>query len=129
MMESNFIKITLDVHVGMNIRSVCVEVAGITAKTGLPVEFKFNGVLISSGTKTTVEEMEAVYYNFRPLEEVKQDARPALGLMPRKLFEEQRIADIGGAIIRYAARGEVVPREWMAELDDLVNNQPYLEVK
>ena len=49
--------------------------------------------------------------------------KPPIGLQPRKLHEEQRIADISAAIIRYVAKGNLVPLEWLDELYDLVGKQ------
>lgn len=41
--------------------------------------------------------------------------------MPRKLWIEQRIADIEAAIERYGLSGCAINGEWCTELDDLRN--------
>jgi len=53
--------------------------------------------------------------------------RPELGLMPRKLFEEQRMVDICGGISRYAAKGQLIPKVWVDEMHELVDNQQYYD--
>jgi len=45
--------------------------------------------------------------------------KPPLGLMPRLLFEEQRLLDIEAAIERYEAVGKEVPHAWTIEHKDL----------
>lgn len=45
---------------------------------------------------------------------------PPLGIMPRKLWDEQRMTDICDAIDRFMDAGEPVPNEWYSELMDLV---------
>lgn len=47
--------------------------------------------------------------------------KPPAGLMPRKLWIEQRIADIEAAIERYGLSGCAINGEWCTELDDLRN--------
>ena len=49
--------------------------------------------------------------------------KPPIGLMPRKLHEEQRMADIASAIIRRVAAGKTVRIQWIDELHDLAENQ------
>ena len=49
--------------------------------------------------------------------------KPEIGVMPRKIFEETRMADISTGIIRYVARGQLIPLEWIDELHDLVQKQ------
>jgi hypothetical protein len=44
---------------------------------------------------------------------------PPEGIMPRFLFEEQRLWDLGLAIDRYKAAGKEVPRAWTIEHKDL----------
>ena len=53
--------------------------------------------------------------------------RPELGVMPRKLFEEQRMVDICGGISRYAAKGQLIPKVWIDEMYELVDNQQYYD--
>jgi len=48
--------------------------------------------------------------------------KPPLGLMPRRIHEEQRISDIAGAINRYLQAGRAVPMEWIEEYNQLIKN-------
>lgn len=43
---------------------------------------------------------------------------PPIGLMPRKLYIEQRFADVTAAIARYAEARMAIPAEWISELDE-----------
>ena len=45
--------------------------------------------------------------------------KPPLGIVPRKLWDEKRLTDLGDAIGRYMEAGEPVPQEWILELIDL----------
>lgn len=49
--------------------------------------------------------------------------KPQIGLIPRKLHDEERIADIATAIIRYIAKSKDIPLEWLDELYDLAEKQ------
>lgn len=42
--------------------------------------------------------------------------KPPLGLMPKKLWDAQRMRDIYDAMERYAAAGKAVPLAWVQEL-------------
>lgn len=46
-------------------------------------------------------------------------AKPPLGLMPRKLWEEQRLIAVAQAMERYNAANMTIPNEWHEELHDL----------
>ncbi len=48
--------------------------------------------------------------------------RPPLGVMPFKLWNEQRKKDIEEAIIRYVLSEKKIPNEWIAELQTLTAN-------
>jgi len=60
---------------------------------------------------------------------MNDEMKPALGIMPRKLFEEKRIMEISTAIHGYASRGQIVPSDWVAELSELVDQQSDWKVK
>lgn len=45
--------------------------------------------------------------------------RPPLGLMPKRLWEEQRMGEIAAAVARYREAGMDVPMEWMLEYSEL----------
>jgi hypothetical protein len=45
--------------------------------------------------------------------------KPPIGLMPRKLWLERRLADVFAAIDRYMAAGVRVQPEWCDERDQL----------
>jgi hypothetical protein len=46
--------------------------------------------------------------------------KPPLGLTPRYVVRQQRIAAILGAIYRYTDANISVPPEWISELHDLI---------
>jgi hypothetical protein len=50
--------------------------------------------------------------------------KPPLGLMPKKLFLEQRFENIKEAIERYVKANMEIPTEW---LDEYVEIQEYLK--
>ena len=41
--------------------------------------------------------------------------RPPLGLMPKYIWQEQRLQDIKEAITRYVSAGKEIPNEWLDE--------------
>ena len=45
--------------------------------------------------------------------------KPPLGIVPRNVFEENRLFDLVDAIKRYRLQGHVVPVEWFAEIVDI----------
>ena len=45
--------------------------------------------------------------------------KPPLGLRPRHIAETQRMEEINTAISRYLEKGEVIPKEWIEELQEL----------
>jgi hypothetical protein len=47
-------------------------------------------------------------------------AKPPLGVMSRKLWDEQRANDLAAAIARYTTAGFRVPVEWIEEYNELV---------
>jgi len=72
----------------------------------------------------TLEERFSKLYDTRetykhtdiPLtEQPKQVEKPPLGLIPKHIWEEQRIWDIAEAIERYQKAGKEIPKEWLAE--------------
>jgi hypothetical protein len=44
------------------------------------------------------------------------EPKPPIGLMPKKLWEDQRANDLCGAIQRYVDAGRTIPMEWVDEL-------------
>lgn len=46
--------------------------------------------------------------------------KPPLGVMPRRIWQEQRVAELVGAIGRYALAGKDAPPEWMWEINVIV---------
>lgn len=48
---------------------------------------------------------------------------PPLGLMPRYIHEDKRIADILNAMKRYSEAGYAIPCEWVLELRDLFRSR------
>lgn len=49
--------------------------------------------------------------------------RPPLGLTPKFICDETRIAEIEAAVARYAAAGKGVPSEWLQELEALTRSR------
>ncbi len=52
--------------------------------------------------------------------------RPPLGLTPKYICDETRVAEIQAAIERYTAAGKAIPGEWNLELDALLNARPMI---
>lgn len=50
------------------------------------------------------------------------EERPPLGLMPKKLWDAQRMRDIYDAMERYAVAGKAVPLAWVQELRNIEVN-------
>jgi len=48
--------------------------------------------------------------------------KPPLGLMPEKIWIEQRVSVILGAMQRYVSIGKQIPGEWVTELQGHINN-------
>ena len=44
--------------------------------------------------------------------------KPPLGILPRKIFVQERAGEILNAMLRYVAEGLEVPLEWRSELDE-----------
>lgn len=47
--------------------------------------------------------------------------KPPLGIMPRNIWEEQRVDDILEAMKRYSLEEVPIPNEWVEELKELTN--------
>lgn len=47
--------------------------------------------------------------------------KPPLGLMPKRLFLEQRFEDIKEAIERYVKANMEIPTEWLDEYEEILN--------
>ena len=46
-------------------------------------------------------------------------AKPLIGVMPRNMWDLQRLRDLGEAIKRYCAAGMIIPSEWIDEYNDI----------
>lgn len=53
--------------------------------------------------------------------------RPPLGLRPRFVHEEERMAEIYAAVVRYMDAGICVPTEWIAEYNELAKRRTKIE--
>lgn len=49
------------------------------------------------------------------------EEKPPLGLVPKSLWQEQRLYDIEQAIKRYMGTLYPIPREWLDERDELID--------
>jgi hypothetical protein len=49
-----------------------------------------------------------------------KDERPPLGLMPRYIWELQRLEAIKEAVDRYVKAKKLIPAEWIEEYNELV---------
>lgn len=49
--------------------------------------------------------------------------KPPLGLMPKWLYDEQRIYDILNAMERYSKQEYKIPLEWITELRSLIERR------
>jgi len=58
--------------------------------------------------------------SIRPMS--SRQAKPPLGLMPRKVWMEERLGEVCDAIDRYQKAGVAVPMEWYRELVSLSVN-------
>lgn len=76
-------------------------------------------------------ESNKVYYhcancnnNFimRDPEPTPELKKPPLGLMPKDIFESNRVIDIGNAIYRYIEASKKIPLEWVEEYNKRVNS-------
>lgn len=47
--------------------------------------------------------------------------KPPIGIMPRKLWDDQRLSDLRSALDRRLAAGFPAPPEWIEEYNELVN--------
>jgi hypothetical protein len=44
--------------------------------------------------------------------------KPPIGLVPKYIWEQQRVVDICEAMLRYAKNGRKLPAEWIIELEE-----------
>ena len=49
------------------------------------------------------------------------DRRPPLGVMPKYVHDQHRMSDLFNAVLRYMTEGCKLPKEWIAEIDKLLN--------
>jgi hypothetical protein len=54
-------------------------------------------------------------------EQIKQAARPRIGVMPKKLHRKIRFYEVCSAISRYYSAGKKIPIEWVEEYNELVD--------
>ncbi|MCK5614038.1 hypothetical protein KAR91_69890 [Candidatus Pacearchaeota archaeon] len=54
--------------------------------------------------------------------------KPPLGLYPRRYYEEARLADIADAIRRYLGAMMAIPKEWVAEYNEITERE-YHEIQ
>ena len=54
-------------------------------------------------------------------------SEPPLGLMPRDIWELQRLRDVKKAIQRYLEDGRKIPMEWVKEFNELLNKPVHVE--
>ena len=47
--------------------------------------------------------------------------KPPLGIMPRNIVDQSRLSDIFQAILRYMTEGATIPRDWVFELNDILD--------
>jgi hypothetical protein len=64
------------------------------------------------GRKEKEECVEYVRVNAEP--------KPPLGIIPKKIWDLQRLNDLNEAINRYTAFGKEIPIEWVGEYNNLV---------
>lgn len=81
--------------------------------TAIRIDAKYSGGIGLAGDCRTRAIETAIKL---PLtEQPKQVKKPPLGLIPKHIWEEQRIWDIAEAIERYQKAGKEIPKEWLAE--------------
>lgn len=51
---------------------------------------------------------------------IPKSQRPPLGLMPRKIHQDNRFRDVADAINRYCNTGLKIPVKWVKEYNDLI---------
>ncbi|MDQ6481606.1 hypothetical protein [Dyadobacter sp. LHD-138] len=73
------------------------------------------------------ETAEALAVSFRKIKAISgsnkssgSSERPPLGIMPRKIWEEQRISVLMETISQYLKSGKLVKEEWVYELNELL---------
>ena len=54
-------------------------------------------------------------------DEPPKSIKPPLGLLPKHIWEEQRVWDIAEAMERYRLAGKEIPQEWITEDNKLRN--------
>lgn len=52
-----------------------------------------------------------------------ENIKPPIGLMPKFLWDSERLADIISAINRYLQAEKEIPLEWINEYNDLIKNK------
>lgn len=65
-------------------------------------------------------EEEGVVILEREVRKMCDYQKPPLGLLPSKIYRQQRALDIVWAIERYIKADKLVPQEWIRELEDIV---------
>lgn len=59
-------------------------------------------------------------YEFRGTYNISHSTKPPLGLIPKRIRQQERFLEICEAISRYYNAGEKIPIEWIKEYNELV---------
>lgn len=71
--------------------------------------------------KLTLSDFDPQQSMVEAIEEAGFYDEPPIGLMPKDIHQENRVADILAAMTRYTKAGKKVPYAWLDELDSLRN--------
>jgi len=69
----------------------------------------------------TWEQLKNTAIPIRFKEDFRYSDKPPLGLVPRKIRENERLVEVKDAIIRYMDASKPIPQEWIDELNELMN--------
>ena len=92
------------------------------AKVGDVVKFRGTTYKIVEGEADYGEptyHSNGYYHKLEPMYRV-ECKKPPLGVAPRWIREEQRIAELSEAIVRYAEANKEIPEEWTKEYNELI---------
>lgn len=96
-----------------------------TAKCGVcgAVKFGREAVAAAGGAEGDAFRSKLAEYDARVLKGrvgSVEFERPMLGLKPRRVAEDERLAEVLDAMARYVRAGKAVPGEWREELEELL---------
>ena len=96
-----------------------------TAKCGVcgAVKFGREAVAAAGGAEGDAFRRKLAEYDARVLKGrvgAIEFERPVLGLKPRRVAEDERLAEVLDAMARYVKDGTAVPGEWREELEELL---------